>query len=46
MLKTHQKSAFLTGAPSGIGKAAPEVALVRRPRALCDEILCSQVAPA
>jgi len=42
MLKAAQKSAFLTGASSGIGKAAREVAFARRPRALFDNILRSQ----
>ena len=44
MLKTEarQKTAFLTGASSGIGKAVRQVAFARRPRALLDKILRSQ----
>jgi short-subunit dehydrogenase len=38
----RKKAAFLTGASSGIGKAARQVAFARRPRALFDKILRSQ----
>jgi short-subunit dehydrogenase len=38
-VEARQKAAFLTGASSGIGKAARQVA--RRPRALFDKILRS-----
>jgi len=44
MLKARQKSAFLTGASSGIGKAARQVAFARGfvPRALFHKILRPQ----
>ena len=42
----RKKAAFLTGASSGIGKAAGQVAFARRPRALFDKILRSQFGPA
>ena len=38
----RKKAAFLTGASSGIGMAAGQVAFARRPRALFDKILRSQ----